>query len=138
MTTVESNAPEKALNKKSISQKECSFCFEKIGGFYLMEDECLSIPVNIPTRMEFYSGFGTKELAITLIVAGIVSAISFIIYKIFGSLSISILTVMITVSATIMSIIKDKNNLCLIDQFSFLFKFLVEQRKYYHEYREVL
>ncbi len=100
----------------------------------------LYIPSNVKTRMEFFKGYGVKELISTIIVFGCLLPISLIIYKLKGNLLLPIIIEFIGVAGTIIGTAKDENNLCVTRQIKFLIDFANTQKqyryKYYNKWRE--
>lgn len=100
----------------------------------------LYIPSNVKTRMEFFKGYGVKELISTIIVFGCLLPISLIIYKLKGNLLLPIIIEFIGVAGTIIATAKDENNLCVTRQIKFLIDFANIQKqyryKYYNKWRE--
>ncbi len=100
----------------------------------------LYIPSNVKTRMEFFKGYGVKELISTIIVFGCLLPISLIIYKLKCNLLLPIIIEFIGVAGTIIATAKDENNLCVTRQIKFLIDFANTQKqyryKYYNKWRE--
>ncbi len=59
--------------------------------------------------------------------------IAFIIYKLFGTL-FAIIFLFVVVAGTVISIVKDDNNLCVSKQIKFMIKYLKMQRKFKYKY----
>ena len=91
----------------------------------------LYIPSNIKTRLEFFKGYGIKEMVITGMVMIFSLPIVLALYKLKGTL-IAIICLFIVVSATV--IVKDDNNLCVSKQIGFMFKNINMQKKYRYKY----
>ncbi len=98
--------------------------------------EVLYIPSNIKTRLEFFEGYGTFELIITLISAVISSLIAIIIYNRTENTTLAVLFALIMVALTITVIIKDRNNQSIMGFILNFFKFLFSQKKYIYGYKE--
>ena len=93
----------------------------------------LYIPSNIKTRLEFFKGYGIKEMVITVMVMIFSLPIVLALYKLKGTL-IAIICLFIVVSATVIAIVKDDNNLCVSKQIGFMFKNINMQKKYRYKY----
>lgn len=100
-----------------------------------MEDkkDNLYIPANIKTRLEFFKGFGVKELVITLIVMAISLPIIFVIYKLKGTI-LAVIVFFLVTAGTFISLIKDDNNLCMMEQIRFMIKKSKRQKRYKYKY----
>ena len=99
----------------------------------------LYIPSNVKTRLEFWKGYGVKELIYTGIVFLLILPISLIVYKLKGSLLLPVVIEFIGVAGTIIATAKDENNLCVTRQIKFLIEFANTQKqfryKYYNKWR---
>ena len=93
----------------------------------------LYIPANIKTRLEFFKGYGVKELVITLSVMAFSIPIIFIIYKLVNLLT-AIIFLFVVVAGTIISITKDDNNLCVAKQIGYMIKNSEMQKKFKYVY----
>ena len=93
----------------------------------------LYIPSNIKTRLEFFKGYGVKEMIITLVVMIFSLPIAFALYKLKGTL-LAVVFLFIIVAGTVVSIVKDDNNLCVSKQIGFMLKHLNMQKKYNYKY----
>lgn len=100
----------------------------------------LYIPTNVKTRLEFFTGYGVKELIQTIIVFVALLPISIAIYIIKGNYLIPVLIEFIGVAGTIIATTKDENNLCVVNQIKYLIDFSKTQKqyryKYYNKWRE--
>ena len=97
-------------------------------------DYKLYIPSNVKTRLEFWKGYGVKELIYTGIVFLLLLPISLIVYKLKGSLLLSVVIEFIGVAGTIIATAKDENNLCVTRQIKFLIDFVNTQKQYRYKY----
>lgn len=97
-------------------------------------DYKLYIPSNVKTRLEFWKGYGVKELIYTGIVFLLLLPISLIVYKLKGSLLLSVVIEFIGVAGTIIATAKDENNLCVTRQIKFLIDFANTQKQYRYKY----
>ena len=93
----------------------------------------LYIPSNVKTRLEFFKGFGVKEL-ITTIIALIVSLpIAYLIYMI-SSTMVAIIFLFIVVAGTVVIVTQDDNNLSVAKQIGFMLRYSSMQKKYKYVY----
>ena len=108
-----------------------------VGGRKFMgnEETKLYIPTNVKTRLEFFKGFGVKELVSTIIVAVCLIPISIIAYFLGNSnYLVPVLIEMIGIVATVIATTKDENNLCVVNQIKYLIDFAKLQKNYEYEY----
>ena len=94
----------------------------------------LYIPVNIKTRFEFFDGYGVPELLPTIAAALASGFIAFIINAATGGVIGPVLTVLVTVAASVMALAKGESNLSVVDQTKCVLRFMREQRKYPYYY----
>ena len=97
------------------------------------KSDSLYIPSNIKTRLEFFKGFGVKELVITAIVMAISLPFIFLINHLTNTIT-AIIILFIIVAGTIVSVIKDDNNLCVAKQIGFMIKYSNMQKKFKYVY----
>ena len=97
------------------------------------DNDNLYIPANIRTRLEFFKGFGVKELVTTIIVVAFSLPIVFILYK-FKSTLVAIIFLLFVISASVISLTKDDNNLCIVEQIKFMIRNAKMQKKYKYIY----
>lgn len=93
----------------------------------------LYIPANIRTRLEFFKGYGIKELVITISVMAFFLPIIFLIYKLQGTIT-AVVVFFIVVAGTVISLVKDDDNLCMMEQIKFMFKKINVQKRYKYKY----
>lgn len=100
-----------------------------------MEDKnnSLYIPANIRTRLEFFKGYGVSELVTTVIVVAFSLPIIFLLYKLKSTL-VAIIALLIIISATVISLVKDDNNLCVVEQVKYMIINMKTQKKYEYKY----
>ncbi len=84
----------------------------------------LYIPANIKTRLEFFRGYGIKELVATFTVVAFFMPIIYLIYLLKGIL-VSIIVFLVFIAGTVIANTKDDNNLCVVEQL----KFMIEKGK---------
>ena len=93
----------------------------------------LYIPANIRTRLEFFKGYGVKELVTTIIVVTCFLPIAIILYKCVSTLA-AIISVMIIIAVSVISVTKDDNNLCVVEQIKFMIRNTKMQKKFEYKY----
>lgn len=99
------------------------------------EETKLYIPSNVKVRLEFFKGYGVKELIATAIVAIALIPISIIAYHLGNqNYLLPVVIEMIGVVATIVATTKDENNLCVVNQVKYMIDFAKSQKKYDYEY----
>ena len=81
----------------------------------------LYIPSNVKTRLEFFKGYGVKEMVITLIVMAFSLSIAFGIYAFKGTLA-AVIFLFVVVAGTVISVTKDENNMCVAKQVGYMMK----------------
>lgn len=102
-----------------------------------MEDEetKLYIPSNVKVRMEFFKGYGVKEVIATLLVAVILIPVSIVAYYLGNkSYLLPVIIEMFGVVATVVATTKDENNLCIVNQIKYMIDFAKSQKKFDYEY----
>ena len=73
------------------------------------KEDKVYVPKNVKKQLEFFRGFGVKELIITLIV-GVLSIIPTILLYKYGHQAFALTLFLVVVATTIMLVIKDDNN----------------------------
>lgn len=94
----------------------------------------LYIPTNVKTRLEFFKGYGVKELISTVIVLVALLPISFIVYKLKDNFLLPAVIEFIGVAGTIITTTKDDNNLCVVSQIKYIIDFSKIQKQYRYKY----
>ena len=96
-----------------------------------MEDKGdLYIPVGLKIRKEYFEGYGKEELIKTLFVALVTGVIEVVVYLISRNISISVLSYLIIIAATVMMLTKDAMNLSVVDQINNMIRFSRAQKEY--------
>lgn len=100
-----------------------------------MEDKqnSLYIPANIKTRLEFFKGYGIKELVITISVMTFFMPLIFCIYK-FRNTITAVIVFLVLVAGTVISTVKDDNNLCIMEQIKYMINKLRMQKKFEYKF----
>jgi len=87
------------------------------------------IPKNVKKELEFFRGFGVKELIITLIV-GTISLTPTILLYINSQQAIAITLFLIIIATTIMLVTKNDSNVSFLHQLKFVCKNIFMQRNF--------
>ena len=94
----------------------------------------LYIPSNVKTRLEFFKGYGVKEIIFSSLLALFLLPISYIVYKINNDYLIPVLIEVIGIALSVVIITKDENNLCVLNQIKYMIDFLKLQKVYKYQY----
>ena len=100
------------------------------------KEEKVYIPKNVKRELEFFRGFGVKELIITMMIAIISILPVILIYK-YISQVFAISFFMILITTTIMLVIKDDNNVSFFQKLKLVVKSLFMQKEFYYKSKEV-
>lgn len=95
----------------------------------MKKDDKVYIPRNVKKELEFFRGFGVKELIITIIVAVISIIPVILIYKYISQI-FAISFFMIVVTSTIMLVLKDENNMSFFKQLKLVIKNIFMQKNF--------
>ena len=95
----------------------------------MKKDDKVYIPRNVKKELEFFRGFGVKELIITIIVAVISIIPVILIYKYISQI-FAISFFMIVVTSTIMLVLKDENNMSFYKQLKLVVKNIFMQKNF--------
>lgn len=95
----------------------------------MSDKDKIQIPKNVKKELQFFSGFGVKELIITVIVGMITLIPTIFLFKI-GKTTLSIIIFLVTIASTIMLVKKDDNNISFIYQLKLVFKNIFMQKSY--------
>lgn len=101
-----------------------------------MEDKeyKLYIPSNVKTRIEFFKGYGVKELIQTIIVLVLLLPVSIIVYIVKESYLLPVVIEFIGVAGSVIATTKDENNLCVLNQIKYMIEFSKIQKQYRYKY----
>ncbi len=86
------------------------------------------VPKNVKQNLEFFKGFGVKELIITGIVVIISALPVFFIYK-YVNQALAISLFLIIIATTITLVTKDNNGVSFLHQLKLVIKSIIEQKK---------
>jgi hypothetical protein len=100
-----------------------------------MEQSNLYIPVNIKTRFEFFDGYGVSELPPTVAAAISSGLAAFVVHAFAGTVP-AVLTVLVTVAASVTALAKGENNMSAVDHAKCLLRFTREQQDYPYRHTE--
>jgi hypothetical protein len=101
-----------------------------------MEQTNLYIPVNIKTRFEFFDGYGFRELIPTVAATLASGFFAFAIHAVTGGAILPVLTVLVTVAASVMALAKGENGMSVADHTKCVLRFAREQRRYDYYYTD--
>ncbi|MCX8075242.1 MAG: hypothetical protein N2749_06645 [Clostridia bacterium] len=93
----------------------------------------LYIPANIKTRLEFFKGYGIKELVATITVVAFFMPIIYLIYLLKGIL-VAIIVFLVFIAGTVIANTKDDNNLCIVEQLRFMIRKSKMQKLYKYKH----
>ena len=93
----------------------------------------LYIPANIKTRLEFFKGYGIKELVITICVMTFFTPLIILINILNGTVT-AVIVSFIILAGTVIGNAKDDNNICIFEQMKFMIRKLKRQKKYKYRY----
>ena len=101
------------------------------------ERNTLYIPINIKTNMEFFEGFGMKELMKTATAVLIAGSVALVLY-LMGAISLVTLIVINLSSAGggVIFTVKDRSNLSVYDQIVLMIRFSRANKKYPYIYMD--
>lgn len=94
----------------------------------------LYIPTNVKTRLEFFKGFGIKELITTVIVMLSMLPISFGIYAVEKNYLVPVILEFLVTAGAVIFNTKDDNNLCVVSQIKYMIEFSKIQKEYIYKY----
>lgn len=96
----------------------------------------LYIPLGVKTEVEFFPGFGKKQMLQAAIGSMIFGLVAFLIWLITGSVSGTVVAVLAGIAGSVMMTAKDANNLSVVDQCVNMFRFAKSQKYYPYRYGE--
>lgn len=94
----------------------------------------LYIPQGLRTRVEIVDGYAKEELFKTIIVTVVAGVTSYSLYLITKSTATSVVTLLVSVAASVIMQTKDKNNISVVDQLGFMIRFSKSQKRYKYMY----
>lgn len=93
------------------------------------KEDKVYVPRNVKKDIEFFRGFGVKELLKTLAVT-IVSVLPLILIYKYLSQVVAISMFLITIATTVSLVVKNDNNISFLHQLKLVFKNLFMQKKF--------
>ena len=87
------------------------------------------IPKNVKRELEFFRGFGIKELIITILVGMITIVPTIFMYK-FINQALALTLFLIIIATTVMLVIKDENNVSFLQQLKLVCKSIFMQKNF--------
>ncbi|TYA14765.1 hypothetical protein FRY98_03555 [Paenibacillus faecis] len=94
------------------------------------QDQSLYIPLGVKPEAEWFPGFGQHQLGQTAIGTLAALAIALFIWLTGGNVPLTVVTFLIGVSASVMMTTKDRHNLSVLDQITFMIRFAKAQKFY--------
>ena len=95
----------------------------------MSDNDKIHIPKNVKSELQFFRGYGIKELIITIIV-GIITLIPTIFLFKFGKTTLAIIIFLVTIASTIMLVKKDDKNVSFLYQLKLVAKSIFMQKSY--------
>ncbi len=102
-----------------------------------MNKETLLIPQGLRQNSEIFDGFGKSELLISIIVSVTSVIIALIAYSITQSVVGCVVFVLVMVVGSVMSLVRDRNNISIVKQVQLLIRFWKSQKRYPYKSRSV-
>jgi len=93
------------------------------------KEDKVYVPKNVKKQLEFFRGFGVKELIITLIVGAISIIPTILLYK-SGHQAFALTLFLVVIAITIMLVIKDDNNVSFLQQLKLVCKSIFMQKNF--------
>ena len=97
------------------------------------DNDKLYIPANIRTRLEFFKGYGIKELVTTISVVAFSLPIVFAVYKLVSTLA-AIILILVIIATSVIAVTKDDNNLCVVQQVKYMIRSAKMQKVFKYKY----
>lgn len=94
----------------------------------------LYIPTNVKTRLEFFKGFGIKELITAVAVLVGLLPLSLTIYFMEKNYLIPVIIEFLGTAGAVIFNTKDDNNLCVFSQIKYMIEFTKIQKEYRYKY----
>lgn len=94
------------------------------------KEDKVYVPKNVKKQLEFFRGFGVKELIITLMVVVVISIIPTILLYKYGHQAFALTLFLVIVATTIMLVIKDDNNISFLQQLKLVCKSIFMQKNF--------
>lgn len=103
-----------------------------------MEENHISlyIPMGVKTEVEFFPGFGKKQMFQAAIGSAFFAMVAFFIWLATRSISGTVVTVLSGIAGSVMMTAKDTTNLSVVDQCINMFRFMTGQKYYPYQYGE--
>lgn len=96
--------------------------------------QSLYIPQGLKTRVEIFDGYGKEEFFKTIMASVIAGILDVLMYLVFRNTVISMVFILVAISASVMMLTKDKNNISVVDQAGFMIRFVKSQKIYKYKY----
>ncbi|MEN3005990.1 hypothetical protein [Dehalobacterium formicoaceticum] len=96
----------------------------------------LYIPLGVKTEVEFFPGFGKKQMFQAAVGSILFGLAAFLIWLMTGSVAGTVVTVLSGIAGSVMMTAKDANNLSVVNQCANMFRFARSQKYYPYRYGE--
>jgi hypothetical protein len=96
----------------------------------------LYIPLGVKTEVEFFPGFGKKQMFQAAIGSMFFGLVAFLIWLLTGSVSGTVVMVLSGIAGSVMMTAKDSTNLSVVDQCGNMYRFMRSQKYYPYRYGE--
>lgn len=94
------------------------------------EAQTLYIPMGVKTETELFPGFGKKQLFQAMVGSLGIGGVAVLLWVLGGSISLTIVTFLVGVSASVMMTTKDRMNVSVLDQLNYMVRFAKGQKVY--------
>lgn len=101
------------------------------------EKKLIYIPQGIKVKPELFTGFGTKELRQAVIMLLILGAGILLFFIISKNAAASAVMVMSAIAASVLFTTKDQNNISVVNQLGYIFRYLRIQKYYPYKYESI-
>ncbi|MFS0723691.1 hypothetical protein [Paenibacillus sp. 1P07SE] len=96
----------------------------------LLEEQSLYIPLGVKPEAEWFPGFGQRQLGQSAVGSLAAVGIALFLWLMGGSVPLAMVVFLIGVSASVMMTTKDRHNLSVLDQITFMIRFAKSQKFY--------
>lgn len=98
------------------------------------KEDKVYVPKNVKKQLEFFRGFGIKELIITLIVGAVSIIPTIFLYK-YWNQGLALTLFLVIIAITIMLVTKDDNNVSFLQQLKLVCKNILMQKNFKYKNR---
>ncbi|KFN12127.1 hypothetical protein P4H94_26945 [Paenibacillus macerans] len=94
------------------------------------QDQSLYIPLGVKPEAEWFPGFGQRQLGQTVIGSLAAALTAIVLWIVWGGVPMAVVVFLIGVSTSVMMTTKDRHNLSVLDQITFMIHFIKSQKTY--------